>query len=210
MPVGLDTPTAWRALTPPEQSATPGANWTRAPYIMLRTQRSGVRMRGIYQPRRRNGEVEMGNWLGIAIIVAMFAFVGIMGYIRIAPSDVTVWHVDPTAPALGTTGGSALVRADGDLQSPVFPETPEALLARLDAVAMGTPRTRQFAGSVADGRITYLSRSLFFGFPDYISVTTVPAEGGAQVVAYGRLRFGSSDMGVNAERLESWLGQLGT
>jgi uncharacterized protein (DUF1499 family) len=61
---------------------------------------------------------------------------------------------------------------------------------------------------VEEGRITYMTRSLVFGFPDYTTVTTVPAGDGAQVVAYGRLRFGSSDMGVNRERLESWLAQL--
>lgn len=150
----------------------------------------------------------MGNWIGVLIIVAMFAFVGGMGYIRIAPSDPEAWHVDPTDPRLSDGAGSALIRADAALQSPVFDETPERLLARVHDVALATPRTRLLAGGPGTGRATYLTRSLIFGFPDYTTVTAVPVEGGAQVVAYGRLRFGQSDMGVNRARLESWLAQL--
>lgn len=150
----------------------------------------------------------MGNWIGVVIVVAMFGFVGLMGYFRIAATDADVWHIDPTDPALSDGAGAALVRADGAIKSPVFDELPEALLTRLDTVAMDTPRTRRLAGSVAQGRITYMTRSFFFGFPDFTSVTTVPSGAGAQVVAYGRLRFGSSDMGVNGERLEGWLADL--
>ncbi|ABV93476.1 conserved hypothetical protein [Dinoroseobacter shibae DFL 12 = DSM 16493] len=152
----------------------------------------------------------MGNWIGILIIVAMFAFVALMAVFRLAPSDPAEWHVDPTDPSLSAGSGAALVRSDGNLQSPVFDETPEALLARLHAIADATPRTRVLAGSPEEGRVTYMTRSLVFGFPDYTSVTTIPMGDGAQVVAYGRLRFGSSDMGVNTERLSGWLDQLQT
>lgn len=151
----------------------------------------------------------MGNWIGVLIIVAMFAVVGIMGYFRLAPTEAEAWHVDPTDLSLSDGKGSALVRSDGALNSPVFDETPEALLARVDAIALETPRTRRIAGSVAEGRVTYMTRSLFFGFPDFTSVTTIPSGDGAELVAYGRLRFGSSDLGVNAERLQGWLAQLG-
>ncbi|WP_424967603.1 DUF1499 domain-containing protein [Dinoroseobacter sp. S375] len=151
----------------------------------------------------------MGNWIGVLIIVAMFAVVGVMGYFRLAPTDAESWHVDPTDLSLSDGKGAALVRADGALSSPVFDETPEALLARVDAVALETPRTRRIAGSVDAGRITYMTRSLIFGFPDFTTVTAIPSGAGAELVAYGRLRFGSSDMGVNKERLEGWLAQLG-
>lgn len=150
----------------------------------------------------------MGNWIGILIIVAMFAFLALMAVIRLAPSDPVTWHVDPTDPALSAGSGAALVRTDGNLQSPVFEETPEALLARLHVIADATPRTRVLAGAPEEGRVTYVTRSLIFGFPDYSSVTTVPTGEGAQVVAYGRLRFGSSDLGVNSERLTGWLTEL--
>lgn len=151
----------------------------------------------------------MGNWTGVVIIVAMFGVVALMGYFRIAPTEPEAWHVDPADPALRDGADGTLIRADADLKSPVFDETPEALLAKLDMVAMETPRTRRLAGGVEEGRITYMTRSLIFGFPDFTTVTTEPSDPGARVVAFGRQRFGRSDLGVNRERLEGWLAALG-
>ena len=61
------------------------------------------------------------------------------------------------------------------------------------------------AGSIQEGLITFHTRSLFWGFPDH---TTAGVQGDLLVI-YGRLRFGSSDMGVNKARIESWLETLG-
>ena len=78
------------------------------------------------------------------------------------------------------------------------------LLARLDAVALATPRTTRLAGSVEEGRITWVTRSAAWGFPDFTT-----AEAGADGLAVeARSRFGQSDMGVNAARLTDWLLQL--
>lgn len=148
------------------------------------------------------------SWTGPIIVVLMMGFVGLMAVVRLAPSDPAEWHVDPTDPALSSGEGHALLRADGDLQSPVFDMTPEALLAALNEIADATPRTRVLAGSVEEGQITYLTRSLIWGFPDYTSVRAIPAGDGAELVAYARLRFGGSDMGVNAARLQDWLSAL--
>lgn len=81
---------------------------------------------------------------------------------------------------------------------------PEDLLARLDAVALATPRTRRLAGSVAEGRITWITRSALWGFPDYTTAEVRP-DG---LYVHARLRFGSEDMGVNAARLRDWLSRL--
>ena len=70
--------------------------------------------------------------------------------------------------------------------------------ARVDAHMRGLPRTHVLAGSVADGRVTYITRSRVFGFPDY----TTLEQDGDRLKAYARLRFGGSDLGVNATRLE--------
>lgn len=69
---------------------------------------------------------------------------------------------------------------------------------------MTTPRTLRLAGSVAEGRITWETRSLFWGFPDYATAEVRP-DG---LYNYARLRFGSSDFGVNAARLQDWLSRL--
>ena len=127
-------------------------------------------------------------WVLVAIIVVGF------GYIRLAPSDPSRWHVAPDA------------SADRDMRhgvKRVVPGGPDSL-ARLDAIIRATPRTTVLAGSVDAGRITYVTRTKVVGFPDY---TTVEAKDG-QLELYGRLRFGRSDFGVNRNRVDGWLAAL--
>jgi uncharacterized protein (DUF1499 family) len=95
------------------------------------------------------------------------------------------------------TGGAALRLAPAR-------GAPADLLARLDAIALATPRTIRLAGSPADGRITWVTRSLLWGFPDYTTAEARP-DG---LYIHARLRFGRSDLGVNAARLQDWLGRL--
>lgn len=128
------------------------------------------------------------KWLGIAVIVVIAAG---LGYIRLAPSDAARWHVLPGDIGDQTLEGGAMRRLTGDL-------------AALDAIIRATPRTAVLAGSVAEGMITYVTRSRVFGFPDY---TTVRQTGDALEI-YGRLRFGASDLGVNAARIDGWLEAL--
>lgn len=121
----------------------------------------------------------------IGIVVAL----GV--YVRLAPSDPARWHEMPGAVSnRDLSGGAMRVVGAG-----------EGGLARMDEIIRGTPRTEALAGSVASGMVTYITRSKVFGFPDY---TTLRAAG-PQLELYGRLRFGKSDMGVNAARLDRWI-----
>jgi uncharacterized protein (DUF1499 family) len=54
------------------------------------------------------------------------------------------------------------------------------------------------------GAKLYVTRSAVFGFPDY----TTLRRAGDQLEIYGRLRFGKSDLGVNATRIDGWLMRL--
>jgi uncharacterized protein (DUF1499 family) len=92
--------------------------------------------------------------------------------------------------------------------APVFDATPAELAIAFDRVAMAAPRTRRLAGDPADGFTTYVQRSALFGWPDYISVRAVPVEGGSTLAIWSRSRYGYSDLGVNAERVEAWLSRL--
>ena len=135
-------------------------------------------------------------WLIVATIVAFAA------YVRLAPSDPARWHVpvqvEGPSGVVVAAEGSASVRLEAELGSPA------ALLARLDEVAMSSPRTLRLAGSVEEGRITWVTRSKLWGFPDY---TTAEARlDGVHVFA--RVRFGGGDLGVNAARLRGWLLRL--
>lgn len=138
----------------------------------------------------------MAGYVLWGLLAALLAFAA---YVRLAPSDPARWHVAVTAdtpPGEVVAGeGSARLRLAGDGQ---------ALLARLDAVALATPRTVRLAGTVAEGRITWVTRSALWGFPDY-TTAEVQADG---LVIHARLRFGQSDIGVNAARLRAWKAEL--
>jgi hypothetical protein len=144
---------------------------------------------------------------GVGLAFAIIAALGAMTYIRVAPVDLADWHrsVDlygwdqggPWDQVVAMRGGAAL------RLSPAI-GAPADLLARLDAIATATPRTTRVAGSLAQGRITWETRSLIWGFPDY---TTAEVRGDGLYLT-ARLRFGLEDFGVNAARLQSWLAQL--
>jgi uncharacterized protein (DUF1499 family) len=129
------------------------------------------------------------------LILLILAAIGGAVFIRFAPSDPEVWHVDPQ------------VSADQDLAQGVRRRIPggEERMAELDRIILSTPRTELLAGSVEEGRITYITRSKWMGFPDY---TTIQQDDEV-IELYARLRFGQSDMGVNKARVEGWLNELG-
>jgi uncharacterized protein (DUF1499 family) len=142
----------------------------------------------------------MAGYLALGVLVALAAFAL---YVRLAPSDPARWHVAPVAEGKpGVVVVAGLNRAT--LRLAPDRGTPAVLLARLDAVALATPRTMRLAGSVAEGRITWVTRSALWGFPDY---TTAEASA-AGVVIEARSRFGTGDMGLNAARLRDWLSRL--
>lgn len=140
----------------------------------------------------------------IALAIIILAVLGLVAWVRLAPSDPARWHVDPVATELRGDGGWKAGAAPADAEGPVFAASPEEVLMAFDAVAEETPRTRRLAGDPAEGRITYVTRSRLWGFPDYTTVAATPVEGGTQLTVLARLRFGGSDMGVNRARVEGW------
>ncbi len=134
----------------------------------------------------------------------LIAVVGLMAYIRLAPAAPALWHID-----LAGARPAAIAQASPDhvttlpngAYADLTTDQPQASLAQLDTIALATPRTRRLAGSVAEGRITWETRSKLIGFPDYTTaqITTTG------VTLYARQRFGSQDMGVNAARLTAWI-----
>lgn len=139
------------------------------------------------------------------IALALVVVVG-MVWFRVAPSPADDWHVDPIAAPDPGKGNARVSPPD----APVFDETPASLMSRIDEIAMNEPRTSRLAGSVEEGRVTYIQRSRLWGFPDYVTVETMPAEGGGATLAiFSRQRFGSDDLGVNRARVDRWLATLG-
>lgn len=131
------------------------------------------------------------GWLILAVVAMVAAFAG---WVRMAPSDPARWHV-------------AVPQAqDKDMDTGVIRVLPgqAGRLGDLDAVIRATPRTGVLAGSVTDGRVTYITRSKLWGFPDYATIEARDSD----LLIHARLRFGSSDMGVNRARVTDWLRRL--
>lgn len=133
-------------------------------------------------------------YLSRIFVVLVLALIAFAVYVRLAPLNAEDWHVLPDALEPGD-GRSSAVRVVSDAG-----ET----LSRLDTIIRDTSRTTVLAGSVNEGMITYVTRSALWGFPDYTTV----AQRDGRIVLYGRARFGKSDLGVNAKRLDGWLSQL--
>lgn len=134
------------------------------------------------------------------LTVLLVLIVSLMAYIRLAPTSAAQWHVLPDVSEPGDTtqeGGFLAVRK---ITAPA-----EQVLTAIEQRALATPRTQLLAGSVAEGMLTFQTRSQLMGFPDQ---TTVAVKGNLLVI-YGRLRFGRSDMGVNRARIAGWLETLG-
>lgn len=140
--------------------------------------------------------------LGLVLI----AVLALQAYVRLAPYDPGRWHTRPDMPEAGEGDWPA---AAGHRAARYFPEPPDAVLARLDAIATAAPRTARIGGSVEDGMITWRSRSAVWGFPDFTTAVAEPADGGTRLSIYGRARFGRSDLGVNRTRVTRWLDELG-
>ena len=152
--------------------------------------------------------------MGLFIAFAIIALLGAMAYVRLAPTDIARFHIALNGPdrpsemriTLLPPGSDPVILITGGAYADLFADaqTAKSLLARLDAIALATPRTERVAGSVEEGRITWETRSALWGFPDY----TTAEIGAAGLTLYARLRFGREDMGVNAKRLTEWLAAL--
>lgn len=129
---------------------------------------------------------------------------------RVAPSDPARWHIEPLQGALPLQACPAEVKIfkSGAKTECLDPDTVEQVLARLDTIAMATPRTTRLAGSPTEGRITWITRSRLFGFPDYTTAAATRIEAGTRLNILARLRFGRSDRGVNGARLRDWRTRL--
>ncbi|TVP69023.1 MAG: DUF1499 domain-containing protein [Rhodobacteraceae bacterium] len=143
----------------------------------------------------------------VALLAVALALV-FMAYIRFAPSDPARWHEDPRLVARPASPNFHLIRmVGGDAMPRVYQMTPDALAARLHAVALADGATL-LAGSVEAMHMTYLTRTRIMGFPDYTSVLIENTGEGAMLLGFARARFGYSDMGANRARLERWQAAL--
>ena len=140
------------------------------------------------------------------LVAGLLIAAGVAGCVRLVPSDPVAWHVDPGGVTKPATPNNWLAAERGDAPPLRLPGDAATVAARLEAIALATPRTRVLAGE--GGFVTYETRSAVFGFPDYTSVRIRPDGTGSVVTGFARARYGRSDMGVNRARLDGWFGAL--
>ena len=146
--------------------------------------------------------------MGLTIAFGIIAGLGVLAYIRLAPSDPAVWHLDMTAPGFRPGASwAAFCPPPGSRNAPLINDA-AAILSDLDAIALRWPGTRRLAGSPSNGRITWITRSRLIGFPDYTTAQILPDPSGPRLCVLARQRFGSGDGGVNAHRILSWAQSL--
>lgn len=146
--------------------------------------------------------------MALAVLILIVA-AGAMAFVRLAPVDPALWHIalNPRPQDIASPSPDKITTLPngGYIDLIATPDQTQALLARLDSIALASPRTRRIAGSAETGRITWESRSLIWGFPDYTT-----AEATLQgVTLFARQRFGKGDLGVNAARISGWIAALG-
>lgn len=127
------------------------------------------------------------------IALGLILAIGVIGLlVRLAPTDADRWH------------RKSQINADEDAIYGVrryLPAGDQEMFARMYDLAMTTKRTRLIAGSQEAGFVTFETRSLVFGFPDYTTIWL--EEDGIRIFA--RLRYGRSDLGVNRRRVDNWI-----
>ena len=139
-------------------------------------------------------------------VLALLAIAALgLAYIRLAPMDPGTWHANPERGTRTGKPNDYLLGPGGDREALTSDLPPAELAARIDTVAMAEPRTNRLAGDPASGHVTYVQRSRAMGFPDAISVRTVPDGDGSRLMVWSRSRYGQSDLGVNAARVWRWL-----
>jgi len=139
------------------------------------------------------------------LILAFCLVAGFLAYVRLSVNTPERWHVDPESAA--DPGKAGVMISAG---TTIWPMTAARLMQEFNAIALDEPRTRLLAGSVADLHATYVARTRWIGFPDLITVRTIPDGTGSTLAIVSRSRFGRSDFGVNQARLARWLKTLET
>jgi uncharacterized protein (DUF1499 family) len=98
-----------------------------------------------------------------------------------------------------------------DVVTPTYAMAAGRLYDAIRAVAAAQPRTFLAADYTAERQTHWVVRSAVFNFPDLITAQVSDAgPDGSTLVLYSRSVYGRSDLGVNRQRLDTWLAALRT
>ncbi len=148
--------------------------------------------------------------LKLALLLLVLLALAVVLYIRFAPSDPQVWHVDPLTAEKPATPNAFLLRpGTGKYPAPEFAVSATALAAAFDDLVLRERHVTRLAGAPDGLWATYVARTPVMGYPDYVSVKFIPlASDRATVAIFSRARFGYGDRGVNRRRVLGWIKSL--
>ncbi|MBU2936938.1 MULTISPECIES: DUF1499 domain-containing protein [Pacificibacter] len=132
----------------------------------------------------------------IVIYCLIIVFLAALAYVRLSPMVVDRWHVDPFEIDPPKEGG-VLQRFSSQMGA-------IATLEAYKTAALATPRTVVLAGSPSEGRMSFVTRTALWGFPDVTTIAVRETADSVDVAIFARLRFGKSDLGVNGKRVTAW------
>ena len=131
-------------------------------------------------------------------------------WIRLAPSPVSKFHEDPSLVESRGLGQNSYLVSSSDLsdQEPVKSGLPAIEVATIiDSFLLSELNAKLLSAQDFE---TYIVRSKWFGFPDYISLKVSENGTGALVEIYSRSWFGIRDFGVNKDHVQKILDQIPT
>lgn len=96
-----------------------------------------------------------------------------------------------------------------DQPAPVYDRPAGRVAEAWKAMVKAEPRTTVLAVAEDGLRIEAVQKSALFGFTDRISAQFIPlGDDRSTLAAFSRAQIGYWDLGVNRERLRTWLGKL--
>lgn len=98
-----------------------------------------------------------------------------------------------------------ICRAKSDIESPVFLLAKNNMMERIKAVITTEPRTEVVAGDTGLDQLVFVQHSALLRFPDTVWIQGVKIDRRASIIIYSRSNYGYSDLGVNRNRVRSWL-----
>ena len=152
--------------------------------------------------RHRLAFVLLAGWFAIVAMTTTDAGTGttFTDFGRLAlPASPNRWLVAP----------AGVTAAAPDETAPMFEFSADRLVEAWTQVIKGQPRTRITAVSTDGLQIEAEQKTALFGFVDRISIRAIPlTPTRSTFAAYSRAETGYWDLGVNRNRLRTWLAEL--
>jgi len=145
-------------------------------------------------------------WIWLFVICAI-GMAGFAVYVRLSPVDPERWHVTAYPSGLEKATSNSYLR-----RIPIAGRDGQEILQKVEMIALSTPKTEVLTGSPEESKVTYVTRSKKFAYPDLTTVSIredlIEDADGPFLELYARSRFGKSDFGVNRKRVKVWIDAL--